>query len=177
MRPVPPSLMEAAESWHAERPPRDPSSLGRRRSGCRGRRRSISTACLVSWRPRCDPERQEFSGAHGTASSPARPAWLPYEIVHTDYRLPQPLAAGVLPRSVVTASAPGNAELRPRATRYYELIERDALSLWQQRAALRRRTEESSSGERKKQTPVLAALVETPRGRRIAVALHGTSTE
>jgi ribosomal protein S12 methylthiotransferase accessory factor len=58
-----------------------------------------------------------------------RPLWLPYEIVHTDYTLPEPTGSGCFPANT-NGLASGNHRLEAIAHGLYEVIERDALSLW-----------------------------------------------
>lgn len=57
--------------------------------------------------------------------------WVPYELVHVDYRLPQPPALGCYP---VSSNGLGAGLTLAHASRHAlcELIERDAYSLWQQ---------------------------------------------
>ena len=123
------ALMEAVESWHAERPP---GSL------------HYASARELASRPLVDLDRLPRSG--GRAFDPDRPIlwsegrelgsggprWLRFEIVHTDYRLPPPPAAGCFP---VGSNGLGAGNCRGEAIRHalLELIERDALSLWLQR--------------------------------------------
>ncbi|MFO1050369.1 MAG: YcaO-like family protein [Geminicoccaceae bacterium] len=123
------ALMEAVESWHAERPP-----------GCLryASAREMATYPLVDLArlPRSggrafDPDRPILWG-EGLNLGSGEPRWLPFELVHTDYRLPQPPAAGCFP---VGSNGLGAGNSRGEAIRHalLELIERDALSLWLQR--------------------------------------------
>jgi YcaO-like protein with predicted kinase domain len=126
------ALMEAAETWHAETieaPLRLASTaeLARR-----------SRAVAVDRLPRragvpFDADRP-LLWIEGRGLTAGEPVWLPYELVHTDFRLPQPTAAGCFPVST-NGLAAGNT--RDEAVRHAlcELIERDALSLWHQRDA------------------------------------------
>lgn len=57
------------------------------------------------------------------------PVWLPHELVHTDYSLPQPTGSGCFPANT-NGLASGNHELEAIAHGLYEVIERDALTLW-----------------------------------------------
>lgn len=123
------ALMEAVESWHAERPP-----------GCL----RYASAREMATGPRVDLERLPRSGrgtfdpdrpilwGEGLELGSGEPRWLPFEMVHTDYRLPQPPAAGCFP---VGSNGLGAGNSRGEAIRHalLELIERDALSLWLQR--------------------------------------------
>jgi YcaO-like protein with predicted kinase domain len=57
------------------------------------------------------------------------PGWLPHEMVHTDYSLPQPTGSGCFPANT-NGLASGNHMLEAVAHGIYEVIERDALTLW-----------------------------------------------
>lgn len=122
------ALMEAVESWHAEHiaaPLRLAAAeelAGLRlvdldRLACRaGRRPDRALPCL--W-------------VEGRTLVEGAGVWLPYEVAHTDYRLPQPPALGCYP---VSSNGLGAGRTRAAALRHAlcELIERDAYSLWQQ---------------------------------------------
>ena len=165
------ALMEAAESWHAERPP-GPLQFEAASELSGPQTIDLDRLPRIVGRE-FDPERR-ILWSHGTDLVTGAARWLPYEIVHTDYRLPQPPAAGCFP---VSSNGLGAGNTRAEAVRHalLELIERDALSLWQQRAALRRRTGrvvlEGNT------TPVLAALVETLAAAEFAVALHDITSD
>lgn len=60
------------------------------------------------------------------------PLWLPHELVHTDYTLPQPTGSGCFAAST-NGLASGNHVLEAVAHGLYEVIERDALTLWRLR--------------------------------------------
>ena len=117
------ALMEACEGFHAEEigvvrvaPYRDlarsatvvaPAAL------CAGTRKFDATAA-ISWVEGNDLLRQE-------------PCWVPAEIVHTDYTLPQPdgyFLAGS------NGLASGNHLTEAINAAFYELVERDAVALW-----------------------------------------------
>lgn len=57
------------------------------------------------------------------------PAWLPYELVHTDYTLPLPTCSGAFAMSSNGLSS-GNHILEAIGHGIYELVERDATTLW-----------------------------------------------
>ena len=57
-----------------------------------------------------------------------QPLWLPFELVHTDYRLSQPTGSGCFPGNT-NGLASGNHLLEAAAHALYEVIERDALTL------------------------------------------------
>ena len=128
------ALMEAVESWHAERPP------GPLRYAAASELRDrplIDLARLARIAGTRFDEERPILWSEGTDLRTAEPHWLPYEVVHTDYRLPQPPAAGCFP---VGSNGLGAGGTRAEAIRHalLELIERDALSLWWQRTAAAR---------------------------------------
>ena len=55
--------------------------------------------------------------------------WLPHELVHTDYTLPQPTGSGCFTANT-NGLASGNHILEAIAHGIYEVIERDAITLW-----------------------------------------------
>ena len=55
--------------------------------------------------------------------------WLPYELVHSNYTFPQPTGSGCFPANT-NGLASGNHILEAIAHGLYEVIERDALTLW-----------------------------------------------
>jgi len=58
--------------------------------------------------------------------------WLPHELVHTDYTLPQPTGSGCFTANT-NGLASGNHILEAIAHGIYEVIERDAITLWRLR--------------------------------------------
>ena len=58
-----------------------------------------------------------------------RALWLPYELVHTDYTLPVPTGSGCFPANT-NGLASGNHILEAMTHGIYEVVERDALTLW-----------------------------------------------
>lgn len=57
------------------------------------------------------------------------PTWVPYELVHTDYTLPQPTGSGCFP-GTSNGLASGNHVLEATSHAISELVERDATTLW-----------------------------------------------
>jgi YcaO-like protein with predicted kinase domain len=55
--------------------------------------------------------------------------WVPHELVHTNYTLPQPTGSGCFPANT-NGLASGNHMLEAIAHAVYEVIERDAITLW-----------------------------------------------
>ena len=95
----------------------------------------------------------------GRATSPrGEPVWLPYELVHTDYRLPQPPSAGCF-HVGTNGLAAGNTREEALRHALCELIERDAQSVWHHRprdgTARRPRRPSSTTAE-----PLIRALAE-----------------
>lgn len=58
-----------------------------------------------------------------------KPLWVPHELVHTNYTLPQPTGSGCFPANT-NGLASGNHILEAVAHAMYEVIERDAITLW-----------------------------------------------
>ena len=119
------ALMEAAETWHAERV--DAPLRLAARDELLGRVVDLDRLPLranaVFYRDR------PLLWLEGRDLRTTEPVWLPYELVHTDYRLPQPTAAGCFP---VNTNGLAAGRTLDEALRHAlcELIERDALSLW-----------------------------------------------
>ena len=158
------ALMEAVESWHAERPP----GLVRYASA-----RDLAGLPLadIARLPRMagqsfDPDRP-ILWSEGRDLATGEPRWLPFELVHTDYRLPQPPSAGCFP---VTSNGLGAAITEAEAVRHalLEVIERDALSVWQQRPLPVRLAGRVALDA----TPELAELAGALRHAGLDVALH-----
>ena len=129
------ALMEAVEGWHAERPP-GPLRLA---AACELQDQRLADLARLPHLAgtRFDPDRP-ILWSEGADIVTGEPVLLPYEMVHTDYRLPQPPAAGCFP---VSSNGLGAGNTRAEALRHalLELVERDAVSLWQQRPAAERR--------------------------------------
>ena len=129
------ALMEAVEGWHAERPP-GPLRLA---AACELQDQRLADLARLPQLAgtRFDPDRP-ILWSEGADIVTGEPVLLPYEMVHTDYRLPQPPAAGCFP---VSSNGLGAGNTRAEALRHalLELVERDAVSLWQQRPAAERR--------------------------------------
>jgi ribosomal protein S12 methylthiotransferase accessory factor len=122
------AVMEAIELYHAERIA-SPLRLG----SWRELRTSLRLAA-VEGLPRIslralDPDRS-FLWIEGFDLLAAEPTWVPYEMVHMDYRLPFPTSGGCFaPGSNGLAS--GNHPVEATCHALYELIERDAMTLFQ----------------------------------------------
>ena len=120
-------LMESVESYHAERIALpltlgsyadlrcsrrllDPMRLPRREGG------GYDAALPLLWIEGFDLLRQEH-------------AWVPYELVHTNFTLPLPAGSGCFPASS-NGLASGNHRLEAISHALCELVERDATTLW-----------------------------------------------
>ena len=123
------ALMEAVESWHAERPP---GPLRYAAASEMKDRAMIDLARLARIAGTRLDEDRPILWSEGSDLISGAPCWLPYEVVHTDYRLPLPPSAGCFP---VSSNGLGAGSTRAEAVRHalLELIERDAVSLWWQR--------------------------------------------
>ena len=60
--------------------------------------------------------------------------WVPYEAVHSDFTLPRQPDSGYFPANT-NGLASGNSQVEAAAHALYEVIERDAVTLWHQREA------------------------------------------
>ena len=121
------ALMEAAETWHAERV-EAPLRLAAA-DELQGRVVAVERLPMRA-RSRFDRGRP-LLWLQGRELGTGEPTWLPFELVHTDYRVPQPPCAGCFPIGTNGLAA---GVTRDEALRHAlcELIERDALSIWQQ---------------------------------------------
>jgi ribosomal protein S12 methylthiotransferase accessory factor len=137
------ALMEAAESWHAERVE---APLRFARADDRPGRRVVVDGLPLRAGAAFDPARPILWLA-GTSLRDGEPVWLPYELVHTDYRLPQPPSAGcfLIGTNGLAAGASRDEALRHAIC---ELIERDALALWAQEGRRRRPVHPTSVANR-----------------------------
>jgi YcaO-like protein with predicted kinase domain len=120
-------LMEAVEGYHAERIdlPLRLASL----QSLRERHPVVDVDAL----PRVEhggfgPNRQ-LLWIEGRDLLSLTAGWLPYEIVHTDYTLPQPTGSGCFLAST-NGLASGNHLLEATTHALCEVVERDATSIW-----------------------------------------------
>lgn len=119
------ALMEAAETWHAERvelPLRFATA-----ADLEGRHINLARLPMRDGRA-FDPNLPILWVAGVDLGSRAA-VWLPYELVHTDYRLPEPPAARCFHIST-NGLAAGNSLAEAQRHALCELIERDCLALW-----------------------------------------------
>jgi len=120
-------LMESVETYHAERIdlPLKLASL----EDLRARHRVIDVDALPK------PDHGRFDAnlrilwIEGQDLISTAPAWLPYEVVHTDYTLPQPAGSGCFLAST-NGLASGNHVLEAINHAICEVVERDSTSVW-----------------------------------------------
>ncbi len=102
------------------------------------------------------------------------PVWLPFELVHMDYRLPLPSGSGCFP-ATSNGLASGNHPLEALVHGLAEVIERDAITLWLLRPASERastRIEPASVTD-----PVCAGLLEQLDAAGIATAVFDITSD
>lgn len=122
-------LMESIEGYHAEHitlPLRMASAVDMQQSGYRVLTEGLPTV-------QGSPFHSHFPIAWIEASdlSSTQSAWLPYEMVHTNYTLPRPFGSGCFPASS-NGLASGNCLAEASIHAICEVIERDAITLWHQ---------------------------------------------
>ena len=120
-------VMEALETWHAER-----ISLPVRYGSLAEMRRDLPVAAvdrLPRVRASGFSESTKLLWIEGTDLATRDKAWLPFEMVHTDYTLPRAPGAGCFPSSS-NGLASGNDPLEAACHAICEVIERDATSVW-----------------------------------------------
>jgi ribosomal protein S12 methylthiotransferase accessory factor len=165
------ALMESVETWHAERVDGPLRFAGA--AELRGSRLIDLNGLPRRAGRHFDPDRPILWG-EGVDLSCGEPVWLPYELVHTDYRLPQPPAAGCFPVGT-NGLAAGNTHAEGLRHALCELIERDAQSLWYHRSAkarLARRVDLTRLAE-----PRLRALVDQIAGAGFDLALFDITSD
>ena len=127
-------LMESIESWHAERVglPLLLSSWHELRAS----RPIVDVARL----PRLSVSRFHAQRAilwvEGLELFTGAPAWVPYDMVHTDFTLPLPTGSGCFVMSS-NGLASGNHRLEAISHGIAEVVERDASTLWHLRGGIR----------------------------------------
>lgn len=120
-------LMETTELYHAEhiaRPIVRASYADLRRSHAVVDIRRCPRPRGGGFRP-----RRELLWIEGYDLIGQAPMWVPYELVHTDYRVPLPLASGCF-KSSSNGLASGNHILEAISHGICEVVERDATTLW-----------------------------------------------
>jgi YcaO-like protein with predicted kinase domain len=123
-------VMEAVEQYHAERVCR-PLLLGRRAE--------LSTSCAVADVRRLPHFVRAFSDTErllwieGVELRSQGRLWVPYDLVHLDFTLPLPEGSGCFLMGT-SGLASGNSLLEAACHGVYELVERDAVTLFYLRA-------------------------------------------
>ncbi|WP_424980194.1 YcaO-like family protein [Leisingera sp. S232] len=120
-------VMEAIESWHAER-----ISLPLRSASFQDLQKDALVADVARL-PRVtgadfDPQRRMLWVA-GADMATGGQYWLPFEMVDTDYTAPPSGGQGAFPRTT-NGLASGNSLAEAACHALCELIERDAITLW-----------------------------------------------
>jgi ribosomal protein S12 methylthiotransferase accessory factor len=156
------AVMEACETWHAEhinlpvRFARHPE-LGER---------AVDPAALPA--APGSPYRPDLPlpWVSGTDLRDGGPAWVPFDVVHTDWTLPPGWADGCFPADS-NGLASGNHPVEALTSGLCELIERDAAALWAHRADQASRRINPSTVD----NPVVRSLLERFAAAGVAVAL------
>jgi YcaO-like protein with predicted kinase domain len=123
-------FMEAAETYHAET-----IDAPLRRASLSELSHSAPVVCdglPLSCNSRFDPDLP-LLWIEGEELVERRRVWVPYELVHADYSLPPPEDGGCFSMSS-TGLAGGNHISEATAHGLYEVVERDAVTLWLLRA-------------------------------------------
>jgi ribosomal protein S12 methylthiotransferase accessory factor len=120
-------VMESIEFWHAERIDR-PLVLGSMMD-LRFTRRLVNLTRMPRLRVSTFDDHHRMMWIEGQDLVSKSSVWVPYECVHTDYRIPLPTGSGCFAISS-NGLASGNHVLEAIAHAVCEVIERDATSLW-----------------------------------------------
>lgn len=120
-------LMESVEFWHAERI-RKPLLLGSLLE-LKYDHRLVNVDRMPRLTVSVFDEHQRILWIEGRDLVSGESVWVPYESVHTDYRLPLPAGSGCFPMNS-NGLASGNHLLEAATHAVCELIERDASALW-----------------------------------------------
>ncbi|MEZ5936425.1 MAG: YcaO-like family protein [Alphaproteobacteria bacterium] len=120
-------VMEAIETWHAERITL-PLKLGSFEE-LRHDHPLIDVGRLPMARESRYRPDLPLLWIEGRNLMDEQPLWLPFELVHSDYRIEQPTGSGCFPANT-NGLASGNHILEAIAHGICEVIERDALTLW-----------------------------------------------
>jgi ribosomal protein S12 methylthiotransferase accessory factor len=125
-------IMEAAEAWHAE------NVLLPLRLATYRELRTVAQVVDVELLPRQSQSRfhadLSILWIEGTDVFTAERVWVPYECVHLDFRSPGPHGSGCFLVTAIGLAA-GNHQLEAVSHGLCEVVERDALALWDERGA------------------------------------------
>ena len=117
------ALMESVESWHAERIARPLLSMSHEEIAST---HPVIDVDRLALRPETAfPRHQPLLWIEAHDILQDRPVWLPYETVHTDYRLPAIMRSGAVIMST-NGLASGNHRLEAVLHAVLEIVERDA---------------------------------------------------
>ena len=117
------AVMEAAECFHAET-----SAPSLRRAAFRELPGAVSPSLLPCLRP-AEAATERYLWAAGTDLVTGGSAWVPYELVHADYTLPQPTGSFLF-QATTNGLGAGLSDTQAQAHALCEAIERDAIALW-----------------------------------------------
>jgi ribosomal protein S12 methylthiotransferase accessory factor len=120
-------LMESIENFHAERICA-PLVLASWEEMCE-RGAMIDVASLPRAAGGAFDPKARILWIQGHEAMSSRLAWLPFEVVHTDYTMPLPAGSGAFLMSD-SGVASGNHPLEATSHAICELVERDAVTLW-----------------------------------------------
>lgn len=129
-------LMESVEGYHAETISR-PLMLASHES-LRRTQTTVDVDGLPLVRGSLFHPQRRLLWIEGHDLLQQRSAWVPYELIHTDYTLPMPSGSGCFIASS-NGLASGNHALEAVSHAICEVIERDAASLWMLRSEEERR--------------------------------------
>jgi YcaO-like protein with predicted kinase domain len=123
-------VMEALEAFHAERVQGPLVLASYNELGCR--KRVVEVGRLPRLSVSAFHENQRLLWMEGLDALSGEPKWLPYELVHTDFRVPLPSGSGCFFMSS-NGLASGNHPLEATLHGICEIVERDAHTLWRAR--------------------------------------------
>lgn len=125
-------IMEAVEAWHAE------NVLLPLRLATEVELARVANVIEIDALPRRTHSRYHrdlsILWTQGVDLVSGRDVWVPYELVHLDYRVPGPQGSGCFAANG-SGLAAGNHLLEAVSHGLTELIERDAITLWRYRSA------------------------------------------
>lgn len=125
-------LMEAVEGYHAERIERPLLHLSF--EGLAGQRAVVDVGSLPCPADSLFRPDLPISWIAGTDLASGRETWVPYELVHTDYRVPLPEGSGCFAASS-NGLASGNDPVEAILHGLCEVVERDCSARWDQASA------------------------------------------
>lgn len=129
-------LMEAVETYHAEHITLPLAYGGYRELGAT--RPMVDVSGLPVVKASRFHDHFPMLWIEGENLIQRSPVWLPYEMVHANYTLPFPPGSGCFTAST-NGLASGNHRLEAISHGICEVVERDAISLWNQKDKERRR--------------------------------------